>query len=296
MRVFVTGASGFVGSAVVRELLGAGHQVLGLARSDAAAAGVAKAGAEVHRGDLEDLDSLKAGAAASDGVIHTAFVHDFSKFAENGQIDKRAIEAIGAVLAGSDKPLVVTSGTALVGPGQIVTEDSVVANPDGLPRVSEQTAQALAPRGVRASSIRLPPTVHGAGDHGFVPGIIAIGREKGVSAYVGDGQNRWPAVHRTDAAALFRLALEKGRAGRTYHAIAEQGVPTKQIAEVIASRLGVPLVSKSPEEAAEHFGFLGYFFGLDCPASSASTQAEFCWRPTGPELISDLENADYFAG
>jgi nucleoside-diphosphate-sugar epimerase len=233
---------------------------------------------------------------SADVDIHTAFIHDFSKFAENGQVDKRAIEAIGAVLAGSDRPLVVTSGTALIGPGRIVTEDTAVANPDGLPRVSEQTAQALASQGVRASSIRLPPTVHGAGDHGFVPQIIAIGREKGVSAYVGDGQNRWPAVHRRDAAVLYRLALETGRAGRTYHGVAEQGVPTKKIAEVIARRLGLPLVSKSPGEAAEHFGFLGYFFGLDCPASSASTQAEFGWRPTGPSLMSDLENAGYFPG
>ncbi|HEX4196496.1 MAG TPA: SDR family oxidoreductase [Caulobacteraceae bacterium] len=296
MRVFVTGASGFVGSAVVKELLGAGHQVLGLARSDAAAEAVARAGADVQRGGLEDLDSLKSGAAGADGVIHTAFIHDFSKFAENSQVDKRAIEALGAALAGSNRPLIVTSGTALVAPGRVATEDMLVPDANGIPRVSEQTAQAMAAQGVRAASVRLPPTVHGVGDHGFIPQIIAIAREKGVSAYVGDGQNRWPAVHRLDAAVLYRLILEKAGAEGTWHGVAEQGVPTKEIAEVIARRLGLPLVSKPAEEAAGHFGFLGYFFGLDCPASSDRTQAEFGWRPTGPSLLPDLENAGYFAG
>ena len=257
---------------------------------------MAAIGAEAQRGDLEDLDSLKRGAAACDGVAHLAFVHDFSKFAENGQIDKRAIAAMGEALAGSGKPLVVTSGTALVAPGRLATEDMAPLHGEMIPRVSEQAAGALAAQGLRASSIRLPPTVHGEGEHGFIPQLIEIARAKGVSAYVGDGQNRWPAVHRLDAAPLYRLALEQGVAGAAYHGVAEEGVPAKAIAELIGRRLNLPVVSKTPEEAGEHFGFLGMFFGLDCPASSALTRAQLGWTTSHPGLLADLDHAYYFEG
>ena len=295
-RVFVTGATGFIGSAIVQELIGAGHRVLGLARSDTAAKSLAAAGAEVQRGSLEDLDSLRSGTGASDAVIHTAFIHDFLNYAAAAEADTRAIETIGAALAGSERPFVVTSGTALVSPGHVVTENDAI-DPGAaarIPRRSEQTALAMASAGVRVSIVRLSPSVHGQGDHGFVPRLIEIAREKGVSAYIGDGLNRWSAVHRRDAANLFRLALERGSENATYHGVADEGVPIKEIAEVIGRRLNLPVVSKSSEEAAEHFGWLGHFLAIDCPASSALTQKQLGWRPEQPGLLADIDQRYYF--
>jgi nucleoside-diphosphate-sugar epimerase len=296
MRVFVTGATGFIGSAIVRELIAAGHKVSGLARSDAAAGFLAAAGAEVHRGSLEDLDSLRSGAAAADGVIHTAFIHDFSQYEANAEIDRRAVEALAGALEGSRKPFVSTSGTMLLAPGRVGTEDDAAlpASPAGPRAASEAAVLAAADRGVRSSVVRLPPSVHGDGDHGFLPALIAIAREKGVSAYAGDGLNRWPAVHRLDAARLYRLALEKGLAGAMFHGVADEGVPIRAIAGVIGRRLDVPIVAMSPEEAAGHFGWLARVLSVDNPTSSALTRERLGWSPVRPALLLDLDQAPYF--
>jgi nucleoside-diphosphate-sugar epimerase len=295
MRVFVTGASGFIGSAIVRELIGADHQVLGLARSDASAKSVAAAGAEVHRGDLEDLDSLRSGAAAAEGVIHTAFDHDFSNFVAICEKDRRAIEALGSALIGSDRPLVITSGTGMgnAAPGQPATEDHFDPNHPNPRKSSELAGASVAARGVNVSVMRLPQ-VHNTLKQGLITYAINLAREKGVSAYVGDGLNRWPAVHVLDAARLYRLAVEKRQAGARYHAVAEEGLPVREIAEVIGRGLKVPVAALSPEEAAKHFGWLAMFVGMDMPASSALTQKRLGWHPNGPGLISDLEQARYF--
>ena len=296
MRVFVTGATGFVGSAVVQELINAGHQVLGLARSDAGARSLVAAGAQVQRGDLQDLESMRRGAALSDGVIHTAFIHDFSKFQENCEIDRRAIEALGGALAGSNRPLVITSGTGMGSsmPGQPATEDSFDPHHPNPRKSSELAGISVATRGVNVSVVRLPQ-VHDRDKQGLISYSIALARAKGISVYIGDGLNRWPAVHRLDVAPVYRLALERGVAGARYHAVAEEGVTAREIAGAIGRGLKIPVVSKSAEEAAAHFGWLGSFAGMDMPASSALTQQRLGWRPTQKAgMIDDLDHASAF--
>jgi nucleoside-diphosphate-sugar epimerase len=296
MRIFLTGATGFLGSAIAPELIHAGHQVIGLARSDAGAAALLAAGVTVHRGNLEDLESLRGGAAVSDGVIHTAFIHDFSKFKENCEIDRRAIGALGSALEGSDRPLIVTSGTGMVAPGRLGTEDDEpVPSSVGVPRsASEEAAASVTSRGVCVSVVRLPQ-VHDQLKFGLVSYLMAVAREKRVSAYVGDGQNRWPAVHRLDAARVYALALAKGSARARYHAVAEEGVPVRAIAEAIGRSLNIPVVSLSTEQASAHFGWLGLFIGLDMPASSARTREQLGWQPTHTGLVDDLNQAWEFA-
>ena len=306
MRVFVTGASGWIGSAVVTELLNAGHQVVGLARSDASAAALTAAGAEVDRGSLDDLAGLADAAAASDGVVHLAFKHDVAfsgGFQAAADADRRAVETFGEALAGSDRPLVIASGTLGLAPGRIATEqDGHVLSPEfaalgGGPETRRATAElvlSLASRGVRSSVLRLPPTNHGDGDNGFMATLVRVARDKGVSGYVGDGTNRWPAVHRLDSGHLFRLAVESAPAGSTLHAIADEGVQFRDIAGVIGSHLDLPVVSIAPEAALEHFAPLGGFVGIDSPASSTLTRELMGWEPTHPGLIDDLDQGHYF--
>ncbi len=294
MRVFVTGAAGFIGSAVVPELISHGHKVIGLARSDANAAALGKMGAEVHRGSLEDLASLRAGAAKADGVIHLAFIHDFSKFAENGQIDKHAIEAMGEVLAGSNKPLIVTGGVLMLAPGRVATEEDTPRSGPGVPRVSEATALAFVDRGVRAMVVRLPQVHGGDGKAGLIEYSIALARQKGFAGYTGDGSNRIAAAHRLDVARLYRLALEKGVPGGRYHAVGEEGVPVREVAEVIARHLNVPARSVPQEEAGAYFGWLSMMAGADGAASSALTQQRLGWKPREIGLIADIGQPGYF--
>jgi nucleoside-diphosphate-sugar epimerase len=292
MRVFVTGASGWIGSAVVPELLGAGHQVLGLARSDDSAASIAAAGAEVLRGDLDDLDTLRAGAAGSDGVIHLAFIHDFTDFEASVTADRRAIETMGGMLEGSGKPLVIASGTPAL-PGHVATErdESAPGSPVAGRMENARAALGLAARGVRSSVVGLPRTVHGDGDrHGFIARLVGIARDTGVSGYVGDGSNRWPAVHVLDAAHLFRLAVERAPAGSRLHAVGDEGVPIRDIAEVIGRHLNVPA---APVPAGD-LGFLGQVLSIDQPASATLTRELLGWRPVQPGLIEDMDKGHYF--
>lgn len=294
MRIFLTGATGFVGTAIVPELVKAGHQVIGMTRSDTGAQALIDAGAEVHRGTLEDPESLRSGAEKADAVIHTAFDHDFSRFVENCEKDKRAIAALGSALAGSDRPLVITSGTGMGSGehGQPATED-VFNTRHPNPRIaSELAGNALLETGINVSVVRLPQ-VHNPFRQGLITPLVAIAREKGVCAFVGEGRNRWPAGHLSDVARLYRLAVEKGERGARYHAVGEEGISSREIAEVLGRGLNLPVVSISPDEASSHFGWMAMFVGLDMPASSAQTQARLDWHPTGPTLIADLNEARY---
>jgi len=294
MRVFVTGATGFVGTAIVQELINNGHQVLGLARSDASAQKLLAAGAEFHMGDLEDLNSLRSGAADSDAVIHAGFIHDFTRFEEVCKVDQKAIETIGQELAGTNRPFIVTSGTALVSPGKLATEDIISPFNPAWPRASEQAADAVAKLGVLTAAIRLSPSVHGLDDkHGFIPILVNIAREKGVSAYIGDGLNRWNAVHRLDAARLYRLALENTVPAARFHGTAEEAITIKTIAEAIGKQLNLPVVSITAEAATEHFGWFAHMAAIDCPASSKWTQEQLKWQPTHNTLLADIENGIY---
>jgi nucleoside-diphosphate-sugar epimerase len=290
MRIFVTGASGWIGSAVVDELLANGHEVVGLARSDASAGTLEAKGAEVLRGDLDDLDSLRQGAKEADGVIHLANKHDFDHQEVSNAAERGAVETIGDALAGTDRPFVLASGAV----GQTETDASPHHGPNSMRGGSENLALSYADRGVRVASARFAPTVHGAGDHGFIAAIVNVARERGVSGYIGDGGNRWSAVHRSDAARLVRLGLETAAPGTIMHAAAEQGVPTRAIAEAIGEGLGLPVESISAETASEHFGWIGMFFGMDLPLSSTLTQQAFDWSPSGPTLVEDLAAGAYF--
>jgi nucleoside-diphosphate-sugar epimerase len=306
MRIFVTGASGWIGSAVVPELLGAGHQVVGLARSDASAAALTAVGAEVLRGTIDDLGSLRNAAAASDGVIHLAFKHDIAfsgGFQDAADADRRAVEIFGEALAGSDRPFVIASGVLGLVPGRVATErdgrgpDSETAQLSGGVQTRQGTAQltlSLAAQRVRSSVVRLSPTVHGAGDHGFMAAVVGMARNKGVSGYIGDGANRWPAVHRLDAAHLFRLALEQAPAGSVLHAVGDEGVPIRAIAEVIGRHLDLPVVAIAPKDAGRHFGWLAGLLAIDSPASSALTQEHLGWWPVHLGLLADLDEGHYF--
>jgi nucleoside-diphosphate-sugar epimerase len=290
MRVFITGATGFIGSAVVKDLTAAGHHVVGLCRSDGKAASLTAAGAEVHRGSLEDLDSLRDAIGGSDGVIHLAFNHDFSKYVQNCEDDRRVIKALGVMLGRADRPLVVTSGTGVANsaPGKLAVEDGPVISADAIPRAaSEEAAAAVAAEGINVSVVRLPQ-VHDAVKQGLVTPIIAIARKKGMCAYVGDGQSRWPAAHVLDVARLYRLAIERAEPNAKYHAVAEEGVPMRDIAEAIGRRLRAPVKSIAPEEAEAYFGWLAIFAMHDMPASSVQTRKKLGWQPTGPGLIADL--------
>jgi nucleoside-diphosphate-sugar epimerase len=291
MRVFVTGATGFIGTAVVKDLIAHGHEVLGLARSEEGVQSLQAAGAQPHRGSLQDLDSLRSGARQADGVIHLAFIHDFSKYQENSDIDKRSIEVLGSVLTGSNRPLIVTGGTAGITPsGQLTTEDRPIPADFQLPRVSEQTALAL--QGVSAAVMRLPQ-VHDPVRQGLVSYLIYVAREKGVSAYVGEGLNRWPACHVDDVARAYRLALEKHQPGLRYHAVDEEGVKLRDIAEAIGKGLKLPVESLTPQESEAHFGWLSRFAGFDNPTSSAITRQRLGWQPTGPGMLADLARMNY---
>jgi nucleoside-diphosphate-sugar epimerase len=295
MRVFVTGASGFVGSAIVQQLVQAGHQVLGLVRTDSAAEALIKAGAEAHRGNLDELESIKDGVAQCDAVIHTAFNHDFTRYKINCENDRQIILALGAALAGSDRPLVITSGVGLLNYGRLITENDTPPDAEVVPRAaSEEAANTLAGQGINTYIVRLPPTVHDKGDHGFIPMVIGIAKEKGESVYRGEGQNRWPAVHRLDAAVVYRLIVEKQPAQKVYHAVAEEGIPFRQIATAIGQGLQVPVASKDGKEAEAHFGWFTHFAALDCPASSEQSRKSLGWEPKQPRLLDDLVPGVYF--
>jgi nucleoside-diphosphate-sugar epimerase len=295
MRVFVTGASGWIGSHTTDELLAHGHEVVGLARSDASAAALREKGAAVHRGDLDDLDGLRRAAEAAEAVVHLGFKHDFSDVASAWRTERAVAETLLETLAGSDRPFLIASGVAFGVPGHTLTEDDPATNvgPDSPRGGSEALALEYAERGVRSVALRFAPTVHGTGDHGFVARLVEIARERGVAGYIGDGDNRWPAVHVADAARLNRLALEQASPGTVVHAVAEEGIPARDIAAGIGAHLGIEVVSVAPEDADAHFGWIGRFFGMDAPTSSRLTRERFGWEPTGPTLLEDLATGAY---